>query len=110
MTTTASQPPTSSAGEAYSFAPASVSGFVFSLFRFHTPTSWPTASSRCAIEEPIRPVPHTPIFIVYLERRDGSGSMEYAEILLDQRFVVENIVRAAVKDAAPRVENHGLVG
>src|ERR1700720_746073 len=63
MTITASQPSTSSAGLANNFAPASVSGFVLAEFRFQTPTSCPTDINRCTIEDPIRPVPHTPIFI-----------------------------------------------
>jgi len=37
--------------------------FAFAGLRFQTPTSCPTDINRCAIADPIRPVPHTPIFI-----------------------------------------------
>src|SRR5664279_2582403 len=72
ITTVTSQPSTRSAGEANSFAPASTRAFVFAELRFQTPTSCPTDINRCAIADPIRPVPHTPIFIVDLNLRvDG---------------------------------------
>ena len=54
---------TSSAGDANSFAPASVSGLVFAKSRFQTATSCLTVINRCAIDDPIRPVPHTPTFM-----------------------------------------------
>src|SRR5260370_36438820 len=75
MTITVSQPSISSAGLANSFAPASVSGFVLAEFLFQTPTSCPTDINRCAIEDPIRPVPHTPIFIFLTSVRELVGSL-----------------------------------
>jgi hypothetical protein len=59
-----SQASTSSAGDPNDFAPASTRGFVFAALRFQTLTSCPTAINRCAIADPIRPVPHTPIFMI----------------------------------------------
>jgi hypothetical protein len=38
-------------------------------FRFQTFTSYPADINRCAIADPIRPVPHTPIFMTNLDRR-----------------------------------------
>jgi len=38
--------------------------FVFAELRFQTPTSCQPTSIAVAIDDPIRPVPHTPIFIV----------------------------------------------
>src|ERR1700758_1068609 len=115
MAMTASQPSTSSAGDAYSLAPASVSGFVFFESRFHTPTSCPTAINRCAIAAPIRPVPHTPIFI-FLPSMGGLRGWivslvraKHAEILCDQRFVVQDIVGFAGEDTASGVEDDRLV-
>jgi hypothetical protein len=59
-----SQLSASSAGDANGLAPASTSDLVFAESRFQTPTSCPTDINRCAIDDPIRPVPHTPIFIL----------------------------------------------
>jgi hypothetical protein len=70
MAMTTSQPSASSAGDANSFAPESTSGLVLAESRFQTPTSCPTDINRCAIDDPIRPVPHTPIFIVLTSRVD----------------------------------------
>jgi hypothetical protein len=42
---------------------------VLTWLRFQTPTSCPTAINRCAIADPIRPVPHTPIFMADLNNR-----------------------------------------
>ena len=41
----------------------SKASIIFAASRFQTPTSCPTAINRCAIDDPIRPVPHTPIFM-----------------------------------------------
>jgi hypothetical protein len=38
-------------------------GFVFAGSRFQTLTSYPSDISRCAIADPIRPVPQMPIFM-----------------------------------------------
>jgi hypothetical protein len=46
-------------------APASVSALVFAESRFQTATSCPTAINRCAIDDPIRPVPQTPTFMIH---------------------------------------------
>src|SRR5580692_4159572 len=75
MAMTTSQPSASSAGEANSSAPASTRGLVFAESRFQTPTSCPTDINRCTIEDPIRPVPHTPIFIFLTLVREFVGSL-----------------------------------
>src|SRR5258708_16013249 len=108
MTTTVSQPSASSAGDAYNFAPASVSGFVFFASRFHTPTSCPTAINRCAIAAPIRPVPHTPIFM-FLPSGDGLLLVRAkdAEILRNQIFV--EFTGLAGENTASGVENDRLI-
>src|SRR3954454_22339590 len=109
ITTTASQPCASSAGEANDCAPAALSGFVFAASRFHTPTSCPTAINRCAMDDPIRPVPHTPIFMCLTSTGPKLGSMENAEILRNKRFVAENVGRAAGEYAASGIEDHRLI-
>jgi hypothetical protein len=42
-----------------------VSALVFAESRFQTATSCPTVINRCAIDDPIRPVPQTPIFMIH---------------------------------------------
>src|SRR5450432_2962103 len=109
ITTVTSQPSTSAAGEANSFAPASTRAFAFAGFRFQTPTSCPTDINRCAIDDPIRPVPHTPIFIVDLNARvDGYGlvSVKDAEILRHQLFIVQDLASAAGEYGTPGIEDH----
>src|ERR1700758_5324509 len=109
MTTMTSQPSTSADGEAKAFAPASTSGLVFVVSRFHTPTSCPTAINRSAIDPPIRPVPQTPIFIFgSLGSVPGSVSMIHAKMLRDQLLVVQNFAGLARKDATAGVENDRL--
>src|ERR1700678_4059408 len=111
MTTTASQPSASAAGEANALAPASTSGLALIASRFHTPTSCPTAINRCAIAAPILPVPQMPTFIFLSSGSDGVSSlvgMIHAEMLCDQLF--GDLGRIARKDAASGVENDGLVG
>src|SRR5271168_674374 len=108
MTTTVSLPSISAAGEAKPLAPASTSGLVFVVSRFHTPTSYPSAINRSAIAAPILPVPQTPTFIFLSSGPDGvSGSvgMIHAEMLRDQLF--GNFARRAHEDTTPGVENDG---
>src|SRR4030081_3540081 len=107
-----SQPSTSSAGYANSFAPASVRGFVFAELRFQTPTLCPTDINRCAIDDPIRPVPHTPIFIVLTPTQEWIVSllgMKDAEILFDQLFIIQNVAGATGEHAASGVEDDRLI-
>src|SRR5580693_1025549 len=106
MAMTTSQPSASSVGDANGFAPASTSGLVFVESRFQTPTSCPTDINRCAIDDPIRPVPHTPIFIFYL--KSGLLSLmgvKDAKILRDQGLIVQNFTGIAGEYAAPCVED-----
>src|SRR6266481_2815786 len=110
MAMTTSHPSASSAGDANAFAPASTRGFVFAVSRFQTLTSCPTDINRCAIDDPIRPVPHTPIFIFYL--KGGLFSLmgvKDAKILRDQRFIVEDFAGVAREHATSGVEDDRLI-
>src|SRR5262249_1833286 len=113
ITMVTSQASTSSAGEPADFAPASTSGLVFAAFRFQTLTSCPTDISRCAIADPIRPVPHTPIFmfgLVLTLLLPGLIRVIDTEILRDQFFIFQQLACAAGNHAAPGVEDDRLIG
>src|SRR5215471_13882749 len=108
-----SQLSTRAAGVAACFAPASTSGLVLAGLRFQTATSCPTAINRCAIDAPIRPVPHTPIFMVEPQLDCGLlalvGVVD-AEILRDQFFIVLKVADFPCEDAASGVEDDGGIG
>src|SRR6185436_8784922 len=53
----------SSAGVLATLAPASASGLVFSVVRFHTVSVWPTSISRAPMFEPMLPMPAMPMCI-----------------------------------------------
>src|SRR6266478_2173263 len=111
ITMTVSQPSTSSAGDAKALAPMSVRGLVFAWSRFQTPTSCPNAINRCAIDDPIRPVPHTPIFMPCLNQsRIHLMSTIDAEMLRDQLFVADELAGLAIKHAAPGIQDDGTIG
>src|SRR4051812_15962279 len=98
----ASQPSTSSAGEANNRAPASVSALVFAESRFQTAASWPTAINRWVIADPIRPVPQTPTFMIhspFLAGIPASMCVKDAEVLRNDHIVVRKLRRRAVEHA-----------
>ena len=64
-----------------------------------------------AIADPIRPVPHMPIFILTSTQMSNcSMRVKHAEILRHQLLVVQDFAGAAGEDAAPGIEDHHLIG